>query len=112
MNDTDTLLIELVYDPDCPNVDGAREAIREALGILGASSSWREWDRSDMRTPPALRTLGSPSVLVNGRDIGCDETEATAAEANSCRIYTDASGCICGAPTSQLILNAVAMGRK
>lgn len=99
--------IELVYDPECPNVDRARAAIREALAMLGAPNFWREWRRDDAETPPHLAGLGSPSVLVGGQDVGCDEGSAAVGDANSCRVYTNECGCLCGAPSSQLIVEAV-----
>lgn len=99
--------IELVYDPDCPNVDRARAAIRAALTAIDAPNAWREWDCSDASTPEALRVLGSPSVLVNGRDVACGGGSMAQADANSCRIYRDDCGCICGAPSVDLILAAI-----
>lgn len=104
------LRIELVYDPTCPNVDRARSAIREALATIGAAVTWREWDCSDPSTPAAFRTLGSPSVLVNGQDVGCDQGSMAQADANSCRIYRDDCGCICGAPSAALILRMIEAG--
>lgn len=100
--------VELVYDPTCPNVDRAREAIRDALASVGAPLVWREWLREDPTTPVSLRSLGSPSVLVNGADAGCDGESPARADANSCRIYVDECGCICGAPSAQLILDVIA----
>ena len=102
-----TLQIELIYDQSCPNVDRARAMIRAALAELGAPLTWVEWDRESSRTPESRRDFGSPTVLVNGRDVGCDEQEDTRSDANSCRIYMDDCGCICGAPSAQLILKAV-----
>ncbi len=104
--------IELVYDPDCPNVDRARSAIRRALRSVGAAANWQEWRRDSAETPQALRGLGSPSVLVNGHDVGCDEGQSAEANANSCRIYTDECGCICGAPSTELVLSAFSRGEK
>ena len=40
--------------------------------------------------------LGSPSVLVNGEDVGCAGGSMAQADANSCRIYRDDCGCVCG----------------
>lgn len=103
--------IEMVYDPECPNVEGARTAIRDALSAIGAPLAWREWDCTDAHTPVALRTLGSPSILVNGHDVGCDSGSIVQADANSCRVYRDECGCICGAPSAKLILKAIASSR-
>jgi len=99
--------IELIYDPTCPNVERARSAIREALAAIGAPIVWREWNCTDESTPPARRSFGSPSVLVNGQDVGCSSGSMAQADANFCRIYRDDSGCICGAPSAELILNVM-----
>jgi hypothetical protein len=103
--------IELVYDADCPNVERARSAIRAALHAVGAPEHWQEWERGAPHTPAALRHLGSPSVVVDGRDVGCDEGAAEGAaltaEASACRVYLDEQGCLCGAPSAQLIVHAL-----
>jgi hypothetical protein len=99
--------IELVYDVDCPNVERARSAIRAALHAIGAPEHWKEWERGASHTPAALRHFGSPSVLVDGRDVGCDEGAALTAQASACRVYLDERGCLCGAPSAQLILRAL-----
>jgi hypothetical protein len=99
--------IQLVYDKTCPNVDRARAAIRAALLAVGAPLEWEEWERGAADTPAVLRNLGSPSVLVNGRDVGGDERAAARADANSCRVYMNQNGCLCGAPPVELIVNAL-----
>lgn len=104
-------VIELVYDPDCPNVDRARVAIREALTKSGSPAVWREWRRDDPATPAPLARLGSPSVVVNGRDVWNDEKESAAANANSCRVYVDECGRLAGAPSAQLILDAISQAQ-
>jgi hypothetical protein len=101
------LRVELVYDRDCPNVGRARAMIRAALKEVGANAVWAEWDREDAATPSELRSYGSPSVLVNGKDVGCDENEAVRSAANSCRVYLDDCGCVCGAPSAGLIVRAI-----
>jgi mercuric ion transport protein len=104
---TSSVQIELVYDSTCPNVDRARSMIRMALGELGEPLEWIEWDRDSASTPAELRHYGSPTVLVNGHDVGCDENAPAVADANSCRIYMDDCGCLCGAPSSTLIVQAL-----
>lgn len=99
--------VELVYDPTCPNVEQARSAIRAALVAVGAPVEWTEWERGKDATPPALRALGSPTVLVNGYDIGGGGDEPLKADANSCRVYVDECGCLCGAPSAQQIVKAI-----
>lgn len=99
--------VELVYDRDCPNVGQARAMIRAALGEVGADTVWMEWDRDDDATPLELRRYGSPSVFVNGKDVGSGRNEAVQSDANSCRVYTDDCGCLCGAPPAGLIVRAI-----
>ena len=100
--------IELVYDRTCPNVNRARENVTAALRELQAPLIWTEWDREAAETPSNRRDFGSPTVLVDGRDVGCDETTAPRSDANSCRVYFDPNGnCLCGAPSAQLILDAI-----
>jgi mercuric ion transport protein len=105
------LVVELVYDRDCPNVERAREMIRAALHEVGADPVWTEWDRESIETPTNRRQFGSPTVLVNGHDIGCDDGDVMPA-ANACRVYLDASGCLCGAPSSRLIVDAINAGAQ
>ena len=101
----DLLCVELVYDPSCPNVEIARSAIRGALAATGAAAEWTEWERGTDATPLPLRALGSPTILVNGRDVaGAHETQP---DANSCRVYLDECGCLCGAPSAQQIVKAI-----
>lgn len=101
------LRVELIYDRACPNVERARSMLRAALATIGTTEPWIEWDREHPSTPEHLRNCGSPTVLVNGHDIGCDENEAAQSDANSCRVYIDGCGCLCGAPSSELIIDAI-----
>jgi len=51
--------VELVYDPDCPNVDRARERLRQAIGARHVAadhpngSSCRLYDQGDGTLHPA-----------------------------------------------------------
>lgn len=107
----DALSVELVYDLDCPNVKCAREAIAMALREADAPSGWTEWDREGRDTPAALRGFGSPTVLVNGRDVSATDADDTRADANCCRVYRDAGGRMSGAPAVDQIVRAVRRAR-
>ncbi len=96
--------IEFIYDLDCPNVNGAREALRAALAQGGRAEQWQEWNRADANAPEHVRRYGSPTILVNGRDIAGVQPAA----APSCRIYTDSAGHARGIPPVELIRNALA----
>lgn len=62
-------MVELVFFQGCPHVDDARHNLRTALTELGQPPEWVEWDRESPDTPEALRAYGSPTVLVDGRDV-------------------------------------------
>lgn len=103
----DSLVLELVYDRDCPNVPSARAMITAALLEVGAEPKWREWDRAGGDTPLALRAFGSPTVLVNGQDVSCTADETTRADANACRVYRGEGGAFTGAPSTGMIVSAI-----
>lgn len=100
------LVVELVYDRDCPHVALARSMIRAALSDVGTEINWTEWERADDRTPEPLRHYGSPTILVNGRDVAEDEKGSIQTDGKACRIYSDETG-IRGAPRARLIANAI-----
>jgi len=72
--------IELVYFDGCPNVGRARENLRAVVD----DGSWTEWNLSSPDTPDRFRRFGSPTVLVDGRDVtgGAVETEGMACRAD------------------------------
>ncbi|MGH8161740.1 MAG: thioredoxin family protein [Gammaproteobacteria bacterium] len=79
--------VELVYFTGCPHVDGARDALREALSAEGMQPKWVEWNRDDATIPETLRQYGSPTVLVDGHDVA-----PAPADANCCRLYPGDEG--------------------
>lgn len=62
--------VELVYFTGCPHADEARRRLRRALEASGLVPEWDEWDTGQSGTPEQFRGFGSPTVLVNGRDVG------------------------------------------
>lgn len=95
--------IELIYDRDCPNVPRARENLLHAFGQARLTPRWREWDRADAEAPEHVRAYGSPTVLVNGKDVA----ESNTADAACCRIYAGGEGKHEGAPPVALIAAAL-----
>jgi hypothetical protein len=87
--------VELILDRDCPNSAGARARLEEAFTRCGLLPLWKEWQRDDPGTPAYTRRYASPTVLVNGCDIGAG-TAVTGGGA--CRLYTDRGGGISGVP--------------
>lgn len=82
--------IDLIYFEGCPNAEQARVNLRVVLG----DASWREWDLSATDTPERFRRYGSPTVLVDGRDV-TGEDRSRNAGAMACRVG--------GAPPPDLI---------
>ena len=81
------MAIQLLYFPDCPNVDAARSAVREALELEHrgpAVAEVEEIDVSRSDAPAWTRGWGSPTVLIDGVDAA---GEPRSGEAMCCRIY-------------------------
>ena len=96
--------LDLIYEPDCPNAGLARTNLRRALEMAGRPPRWREWSRTDAQTPEHLRRFGSPTILVDGRDVaGGEPIDGTGA----CRIYQDESLQRGGVPSVSMIFAAL-----
>lgn len=98
--------VELIYDRDCPNLPAARRALTEAFNTGGLTPLWDEWDRGDPASPAYARSYGSPTILVNGRDI---VPQLTVEGAGACRVYSDAAGQLTRAPAPESILAALGL---
>lgn len=105
------MTIEVIYDKDCPNVEGARAHLRQALSGTGLPAEWQEWDRANLESPQHAKFFGSPTILINGKDVA--QAEATG-EANCCRVYVDEAGQFKGTPSIATIVAALrtALPRK
>ncbi len=96
--------VELVYDADCPNPALARAQILRASSKAGLVARWREWLADDADAPPHARGYGSPTVLVDGRDVaGAVPVEGM----RSCRVYDGAADQPRGVPSVELIVAAL-----
>jgi mercuric ion transport protein len=96
--------VEFIYDPDCPNVAESRAHLLRAFAETGISPRWVEWSSDSAEAPAYARAFGSPTLLVNGRDVA----EQTSAHGNACcRLYADPSGTLRGAPSVERIVAAL-----
>ena len=96
-------LIELIYDPECPNVPKAREQLLEAFAMLALPPRWQEWRTDDPKMPDHAQGYGSPTILVDGQDLsGSGEIDGTA----GCRVYATAEG-LSGVPTVEEIVACI-----
>ena len=90
------MIVELIYDADCPNVPDARSQLIKAFAQMGISARWREWERSAPDTPEYARAYGSPAILVDGKDIAGVVANA---DTRACRVYGDGRGKLAGIPS-------------
>lgn len=96
--------VELIYDLDCPNVPAARKALVQAFAACGLQPSWTEWDRNSSESPEHVSGFGSPTVLVDGRDVaGSDRASAS----DCCRVYEDQGNRLTGVPPVSLVAAAL-----
>ncbi len=96
--------VELIYDSDCPNAESARDVLKQALIQAGLDAKWQEWDRIDVKSPEYVQRYGSPTILVEGKDIAGESTDNSC---RSCRIYTDENGKLGGVPSVRLVSIAI-----
>ncbi|MCI0401476.1 MAG: hypothetical protein L0Y67_02205 [Gammaproteobacteria bacterium] len=95
--------VELIYDADCPNVKEVRVQLVHAFAEAGLQPRWVEWDRNSAESPAYVRGYGSPTILVDGKDV----SGTLPTEANCCRIYDGPDGRAQGFPSAEAITNAL-----
>lgn len=91
------LNVEFIFDKDCPNVKSTRANLMKAFSKAKLSAQWKEWDRNSEEAPEHAKMHGSPTVLINGKDIMGVEPETGA---NCCRVYEGA-----GVPSVELLVS-------
>ena len=96
--------IELIYDLDCPNIEAARSQLMKAFSQSKILPQWTEWDRSSDASPAHARQFGSPTILVDGRDVA---GELPSQQSTCCRLYRNESEVIQGAPSVEVISAAM-----
>lgn len=95
--------VELVYHSDCPQVPAARSELQRALSAGGMRARWQEWQGDDPEAPPHVRGYGSPTILVDGRDVA----EVDEPGGPSCRLYRRQDGSVAGVPSAEMIAVAL-----
>ncbi len=90
--------VQLLYFQGCPHVDAARASVHKALAADGIDVAVEEIDVQDPAGPAWARGWGSPTILVDGKDVGGQGPSSAAA----CRLYPG------GAPSVDAIRAAIA----
>lgn len=96
--------VELIYDSDCPNVKETRTQLLKAFHDVGMPPRWTEWECGDPTAPAYVQSYGSPTILVEGKDVaGIQPLKET----SCCRLYADGLGSYHGVPAVSLIASAL-----
>jgi mercuric ion transport protein len=90
------MLILLLYFPGCPHVATARQSLQRAVAKLAVAPPISEIDVTDERTPEPLRLWGSPTILIDGVDVGGGTPNGS-----SCRLYPHSDNS--GSPSDAMI---------
>lgn len=97
--------VELIYDTDCPNVAETRANLLQAFAAAHLEAEWTEWERSSPSSPAYVADFGSPTVLVEGRDVGGENPRE---HISCCRLYASVEGRYSGAPSVELLKTSFA----
>ena len=81
--------IDLVYDADCPHKELARANIKVSLSNYAGEIDLHEWSSSDPKCPPHVLGFGSPTILIDKREI---TGMLSVAGMRGCRIYRTSNG--------------------
>src|SRR3546814_9339726 len=100
--------VELVYENTCPKVDATRGRLAQAFQAAGIVPSWSEWEVGDPQAPEHVRRFGSPTILVNGKDVVVSPNEDAG---SCCRIYA-LDGDERGVPPLDAVVAALVAGSK
>ena len=84
------ITVEFLAFDGCPLAPKALQHLERAIERLRGrfEIAIRHVDLMDSATPESLKRWGSPTILLNGRDI----SGAEPGDANSCRIYPSPDG--------------------
>ncbi len=77
--------IQLLYFDGCPNVEAAAVALKRCMDSAGLTEPVERVDVNASDTPASLQTWGSPTILINGVDVGGDSSS----DASCCRLYVN-----------------------
>jgi hypothetical protein len=96
--------VQLLYVRDCPHLAGARSALQRVLAQLGLPVAFDEVELGAPDAPPETRGWGSPTILVDERDVA---GETAMHGEPRCRVY----GNPIGRPTDEQIASALRAAR-
>ncbi|HEY4410375.1 MAG TPA: hypothetical protein VGO87_10870 [Acidimicrobiia bacterium] len=92
--------IDLLYVPDCPNRDAARNLLARALAFTDRVATVREREVHSGEEADRLGMRGSPTILIDGGDPFTPEAGPTGM---ACRLYRTDAGLRGVPPLPQLV---------
>jgi len=101
--------VEILYVADCPSYPAAAKLVRDVLAAEGVAAEIRELLVRDEGMASQLRFCGSPTIRINGRDVGGGLQKAETF-ALSCRLYAGSKQV--GLPPKEMIRRAVLEARQ
>ena len=93
--------IDVLYFEGCPNSIPTLRRVREVLDRLGIRVNVNEVQVTESDDPRPLKFIGSPTVLIDGRDIDPSQRER-ANYSFGCRMFGGA-----GVPAAEMIEEAI-----
>lgn len=107
MTESRDMIVELVYEKTCPNIARARKQLIKAFAESGVPVRWQEWEVSDRAAPDHIHGYGSPTILVNKKDVSGQMKQG---DDYCCRIYSHDEAASKGVPAVSDISNALEKG--
>jgi hypothetical protein len=98
-------LIQILALPGCPNRTGAIALAEQVCAELGDNAEIQVIDVADQRAAERTRSLGSPTIQVDGRDVE-PGAEQCVEYTHTCRLYQGEHG-VCGLPEAQWVREAL-----
>jgi hypothetical protein len=98
-------LVELLYFGGCANYVAARKTVETVAAELGVSPDLRLVEVETPEAAEELRFLGSPTIRVEGKDVGSGADERTEFQ-YACGLYRTASG-FSGIPDPEWVRQAL-----
>ncbi len=97
-------VVEFIYEKNCPNIALARAQLLQAFSRLKIKPHWLEWEINDADAPAYARQCGSPTIMVDGKDVdGASLSDNT----NHCRVYRHSDNTSSGVPAVDSIIHAI-----
>jgi mercuric ion transport protein len=93
--------VELLFLPGCPHVSAARDQLRRAFAQVGLTPDWTERDITSPDAPVHVGGFGSPTILIDGRDVA----GRSPGSGQACRVYRGSD--LPGAPPLDDIVRAL-----